>query len=276
MSNVNNGEGGALGTTRQLNSIIRRQARTFVLGLVLPVLLVGSWSFASDRSLIDPALLPAPNAVWTTFAGMVSDGSMLVNIQATGIRLAWGFLAGTLSATLIGGLCGMSRSLQALLDPTLQGLRSVPSLAWVPLFIIWFGIFDASKILLIAVGVFFPIYLNLAEALLSVDRKLLEVGQVHSYDRLRTILRIQLPASLPAYFIGLRSGLGLGWMFVASAEMMGASDGLGYILINGEQVGRPDQVIVAIIAFAILGKITDQILFRGTTKLVSWQDNLKA
>ena len=112
-----------------------------------------------------------------------------------------------------------------LLDPTLQGLRAVPSIAWVPLFILWFGIFEASKIILIAVGVFFPVYLGVMGAVLSVDRKIVEVGRVFRLSGFAMVRRILLPAVLPAYVLSLRAGLGLGWMFVVAAEFMGASDG---------------------------------------------------
>jgi len=207
---------------------------------------------------------------------MLWDGSMAINVAATGQRLGLGFCVGVAAATLAGMASGMSARIRDLIDPTLQGLRSVPSLAWVPLFMIWFGIFDLSKIILIAVGVFFPVYLNLASSLAGVDRKLVEVGRIYGFSRWQSVLRIEMPASLPSYLVGLRSGLGLGWMFVASAEMMGASEGLGYILINGEQVGRPDEVIVAIIVFALLGKATDLILFHSIRHFGEWQDNVKS
>ncbi len=127
-----------------------------------------------------------------------------------------------------------------LFDPTLQALRAIPSIAWVPLFILWLGIFEASKVALIAVGVFFPVYLGVAGAILSVDRKLVEVGRVFRLSRLDLARRILLPAVLPAALIALRSGLGLGFMFVVAAEFMGASEGLGYLLVDGQQMGKPD------------------------------------
>jgi sulfonate transport system permease protein len=243
------------------------------LGAILPVLCVLAWQFVASR-WVGPDLLPSPLVVAQTLIGMARDGSLAINIGATAQRLAFGFLFGAAAATLAGALTGASPYGRRVLDPMLQGLRNVPSLAWVPLFIIWFGIYDASKILLIAVGVFFPVYLNLMNGIAGVDRKLIEVGRVHGYGRLALMLRVQWPASLPAYLTGLRGGLGLGWMFVASAEMMGASTGLGFILINGEEIGRPDQVIAAIVAFALLGKATDWVLAGAARRLTAWQDTL--
>ena len=118
--------------------------------------------------------------------------------------------------------------LRRLLDPTLQALRAIPSIAWVPLFVLWFGIFEGSKVTLIAVGVFFPVYLGVMGAIMSVDRKLVEVGRAFRLSDFEMVRRILLPAVLPAYVVSLRAGLGLGWMFVVAAELMGASEGLVY------------------------------------------------
>jgi sulfonate transport system permease protein len=187
-----------------------------------------------------------------------------------------GFALGAGAGTLLGALCGASALARAMLDPLVQALRSVPSLAWVPLFILWLGIFEASKITLIAVGVFFPVYLNLMAGIAQVDRKLLEVGVVHGYPRWRRLLRIQVPAAMPAYVVGLRSGLGLGWMFVSAAELLGASNGLGFILDDGEQTGRPERVLVAILLFGLCGKVTDMALSGAGGRLVAWQDTARA
>jgi sulfonate transport system permease protein len=152
---------------------------------------------------------------------------------------------------------------------------SIPSIAWVPLFILWLGIFEASKVALIAIGVFFPVYLGIAGAILSVDRKLIEVGRVFRLSRVKMARRILLPAVLPEALIALRSGLGLGFMFVVAAEIMGASEGLGYLLVDGQQMGRPDHILAAIIAFALLGKLADSILVGATKPLVRWQDTAR-
>ena len=155
----------------------------------------------------------------------------------------------------------------------MQALRAIPSIAWVPLFILWFGIFEASKITLIAVGVFFPVYLGVMGAIMSVDRKLVEVGRAFRLSDAAMVRRILLPAVLPAYVLSLRSGLGLGWMFVVAAELLGASGGLGYLLIDGQQLGKPAQIVAAIVAFAIIGK-TDRLAHRApaAAPFLRWED----
>ena len=153
------------------------------LGIILPVVCVCGWQLVTGLGWVGADLLPSPLTVAQTIIGMARDGSLWINIGATAQRLAFGFLFGAAAATLAGALTGASAYGRRLLDPMLQGLRNVPSLAWVPLFIIWFGIYDASKILLIAVGVFFPVYLNLMNGIAGVDRKLIEVGRVHGAIR---------------------------------------------------------------------------------------------
>ncbi|MCB8879839.1 ABC transporter permease [Acidisoma cellulosilytica] len=243
-------------------------------GLIVPIMVLLLWQLAAGGAWIEADLLPSPATIAQTFWAMVQDGSLANDILVTVYRLALGFVLGTAAGTVAGLLTGALPLARRLLDPTLQALRSVPSLAWVPLFILWFGIYDTSKVILIAVGVFFPVYLNLMAAIAGVDRKLIEVGRVHDYGKLRLMLRIQLPAAMPLYLTGIRGGLGLGWMFIASAEMMGANNGLGFILTNGEEIGRPDQIIVAILAFAVLGKSTDWLLARTAERLTDWQDKL--
>jgi sulfonate transport system permease protein len=131
---------------------------------------------------------------------------------------------------------------------------------------------QASKVVLIAVGVFFPVYLGLMGAILSVDRKIVEVGRIFRLSGPAMIRRILLPAVLPAYVVALRAGLGLGWMFVVAAEFMGAAEGLGYLLVDGQQLGKPAQIVAAIVAFAVIGKASDWILVTTTAPLLRWQD----
>ncbi len=241
-------------------------------GLVLPLALAGLWEAAVALGLATGRLMPPPSRVWHTLYGLAASGELAPHVWATAWRVAVGFGLGAAAGIALGALSGASGPARRVLDPTLQALRAIPSIAWVPLFILWFGIFESSKVALIAVGVFFPVYLGVAGAILSVDRKLIEVGQVFRLSGLRLTRRILLPAILPDAILALRSGLGLGFMFVVAAEFMGASEGLGYLLIDGQQLGKPDQILAAIIAFALLGKASDALLVAATRPLVRWQD----
>ena len=241
-------------------------------GFALPVAIALVWQVAVSSGLAEGRLVPPPSRLAATFADLARSGDLALHVGATLWRVASGFALGAVAGIGLGALSGVSEVSRRLLDPTLQALRSIPSIAWVPLFILWLGIFEASKVALIAVGVFFPVYLGVAGAVLSVDRKLIEVGRAYRLSRPATVRRILLPAVLPETVIALRSGLGLGFMFVVAAELMGASEGLGYLLVDGQQMGRPDRILAAIIAFAVLGKLADALLVAAARPLLGWQD----
>jgi sulfonate transport system permease protein len=248
-------------------------ATHILLGLVLPVTLAIGWELAVKYGLAQGRLMPPPSRLFRTLYELAITGELFRHIGATLARVGAGFFFGVITGTLVGAIAGASRFTREIIDPSLQGLRAVPSIAWVPLFILWLGIFEESKIALIAVGCFFPIYLGVLGAIQSVDRKIVEVGRIFRLSTTALVRRILLPAILPAYVVSLRQGLGLGWMFVVAAEFMGASEGLGYLLVDGQQLGKPDQILAAILTFAVLGKITDAILAAGTAPFLTWQDS---
>jgi sulfonate transport system permease protein len=246
-----------------------------LLGIFLPIFIALAWEAAVSTGLAEGRLVPPPSSILVTLQALAETGELSTHVWATLWRVLAGFGLGAAAGIAFGALSGSVETLRRLIDPTLQALRAIPSIAWVPLFILWLGIFEASKVALIAVGVFFPVYLGVAGAILSVDRKLVEVGRVFRLSRLQLTRRILLPAVLPSALIALRSGLGLGFMFVVAAEFMGASEGLGYLLVDGQQMGKPDQILAAIIAFALLGKAADSVLVLATKPLVRWQDTAR-
>jgi sulfonate transport system permease protein len=247
-----------------------------VLGLLLPAILAAAWEIIVRMGWSSGRLAPPPSVIFATFVDLARTGDLQRNTLVTLARVTAGFGIGVVFATVIGSVTGYSATLRRLLDPSLQALRAIPSIAWVPLFILWFGIFEASKVMLIAVGVFFPVYLGLMGAIQSVDRKLVEVGRAFRLSDLQMVRRILLPAVLPAYVISLRSGLGLGWMFVVAAELMGASEGLGYLLIDGQQLGKPAEIVAAIVAFAIVGKATDWLIALAAAPFLRWEDVVRS
>ncbi len=261
------------------------------LGLVLPVGLAVLWELIVRLSATggqgvpawlwkvmtwlgppDGRLLPPPSVIFATLRELAETGELWRHAYATIARVAAGFALGVAAGTLLGAITGYSALLRRLLDPSLQALRAIPSIAWVPLFILWLGIFEESKITLIAVGVFFPVYLGVMGAITSVDRKIVEVGRAFRLSGPALVRRILLPAVLPAYVMALRSGLGLGWMFVVAAELLGASEGLGYLLIDGQQLGKPAQIVAAIVTFAIIGKTTDWLIAAAAAPFLRWED----
>ncbi|WP_430911278.1 ABC transporter permease [Methylobacterium sp. sgz302541] len=251
------------------------RAGRLALGILLPLALALAWELAVRNGYAQGRLLPPPSRIGATLYGLAASGELWTHVAATLLRVLLGFAFGAVAGIAVGALTGTLPLARDLLDPSLQALRAVPSLAWVPLFILWLGILETPKVALIAVGVFFPVYVGVAGAIASVDRKLVEVGRIFRLSRLALARRILLPAVLPATLIALRTGLGLGFLFVVAAELMGASEGLGYLLVDGQQFSKPDQILAAIIAFAVLGKLADAILVALTRPLTRWQDTAR-
>lgn len=258
---------------RLIHSKRRSPHFQWVKGWVLPGILLMVWESLSRAGVFPPNLLPAPTSVLATIWGLAESGMLFSHVGITLCRVAVGFIFGTILATILGALTGYSRQIFVYVDPLLQALRNIPSLAWVPLFILWLGIQESSKIALIGVGVFFPVYLSLMSGVQNVDRKLVEVGKVYRLSTWQLIRRVFLPATLPDYIVGLRSGLGLGWMFVVAAELMGASRGLGFLLVDGQTTGRPSLILASLLLFAIVGKLTDMLVVAVGNRLLYWQDS---
>jgi sulfonate transport system permease protein len=250
-----------------IKALIRRTQ-----GLLVPAVLVIVWEAVVRAGWVSPHLLPPPSELVTTLADLAGNGTLLGHIGISSLRVLIGFFIGAGLAIVVGAAVGLSRRTEALLDPTFQALRAIPSLAWVPLLLLWLGIDEAPKITLIAIGAFFPVYLNFVAGIQNVDPKLVEVGGIYGLTGYRLIARIFLPAALPNLFTGLRSGLSLSWMFLVAAELIAASRGLGYLLTDGRETGRADLVIVAIIVLALLGKTSDSLLLWLEVRLLGWRD----
>ncbi|MEE3624335.1 ABC transporter permease [Nitrospirillum sp. BR 11752] len=246
--------------------------RPLLLGLALPLLAAAGWEIVVQAGLASGRLVPPPSRVAAALWKLARSGELWPHVGATAARVGAGFVLGGAAGILSGLAASYSPLFRRLVDPALQGLRAIPSLAWVPLFLLWLGIFETSKVALIAVGVFFPVYLGVMAAVLGVDRKIVEVGRIYRLSGLALARRILLPAILPALVVALRTGLGLGWMFVVAAEYMGASEGIGYLLVDGQQLGKPDQIIAAILVFALLGKMADALLVALFKPALRWQD----
>lgn len=251
---------------------IGASAKNLALGLVLPVVLLGGWEICVRAGWAEGRLLPPPSRIFATLRELALDDDLLGHIGVTLQRVGLGFVFGALAGVALGALAGASTFSRKLVDPSIQALRAIPSLAWAPLFLLWFGIFETSKIVLIAAGVFFPVYLGVSAAILDLDRKILEVGRIFRLNGFDMTRRILIPAILPQLITALRAGLGLGWMFVVAAEVMGASQGLGFLLVDGQQLGKPDQIAAAIFVFAICGKATDGALTALSAPFLRWRD----
>jgi sulfonate transport system permease protein len=227
------------------------------LGWLVPAAIVAGWEGAARSGLITPNLLPAPSAVLEAFWRVLISGELVRNIGVSGARALMGFAIGGSIGFALGLANGVSRLSRGLTDTTLQMVRNIPHLALIPLVILWFGIGEEAKLFLVALGVFFPIYVNTLLGIQSVDPQLIEMGRIYGMSRPQLFLRVILPGALPAIFVGLRYALGIMWLTLIVAETISASSGLGYMAMQAREFLLIDVVVLAILIYALLGKLAD-------------------
>lgn len=229
-------------------------------GFVVPVIIIVAWHLVTTGGLIPPYRLPAPWSVVEAGIELIGRGELWLHIAISVQRVFIGFLAGSIIALAFAAIVGLSRAGSVLLAPTLVALRAVPSLAWVPLLILWLQVGEESKVTLIAIGAFFPVYTTVADALRHVNPQLVEAGRTFGLRGWSLFRTVQLPAVIPSVVSGLRLALAQAWLFLVAAELLGASMGLGWMLNDSQQTGRVDRILLAIVLLALLGTITNAIL----------------
>ncbi|MEW5093951.1 ABC transporter permease [Clavibacter michiganensis] len=229
-------------------------------GLVVPVLVVGLWAAVTATGAVPAHLLPAPLDVVRAGAQLAEQGILGQYVAISLQRVLLGFALGATVGLVLGAVVGLSRVGRLLLAPTAGAFRTVPSLAWVPLLLLWMGINEDSKVTLVAIGAVFPVYTTVAGALRHVDPHLVEVGRAFGLSRIPLLVTVQLPAVLPAVVSGLRLALAQSWLFLVAAELLAASMGLGYLLTESSANGRVDRVLLAIVLLAVLGAVTDAVV----------------
>jgi len=229
-------------------------------GMLLPILIIAAWQISTTNGMVEPYRLPTPASVFAAGAELAEGGALATHIAISVQRVLLGFAIGSVIGLAAAGIVGLSRLGDILLSPTLAAIRAVPSLAWVPLLILWMQIGESSKVTLIAIGAFFPVYTTVAAALKHVDRHLVEAGRAFGLIGVRLFATVQLPAVLPSVISGLRLALAQAWLFLVAAELLNSSIGLGFLLTDSQQNGRVDRLFLAIILLAIMGTITDAIV----------------
>ncbi|MET0888050.1 MAG: ABC transporter permease [Mycetocola sp.] len=240
--------------------LTRRTWFVIVGGAILPVIVLVVWQLVTTLELVPVSQLPSPAMVWEAAVDLVQRGQLGQFTAISTQRVLIGFSIGAILGLLFGAIVGLSRLGDILLAPSLGAIRAVPSLAWVPLLIIWLKYGEESKITLIAIGAFFPVYTTVSAALRHVDRQLVEAGRAFGLNGARLFTTVQLPAVLPSVVSGLRLALAQAWLFLVAAELLGASMGLGFLLSDSQNNGRLDRIFLAIVLLALLGKLTDSIV----------------
>jgi sulfonate transport system permease protein len=229
----------------------------YLLPWLVPVTLIVAWQIASSLGWMSTRVLPAPLAVITAAWTLAESGELWVHVQVSAVRALSGLAIGGGLGLLLGLLTGSVRFFETLLDSTIQMVRNIPALAMIPLVILWFGIDESAKLFLIAVSVFFPIYLNTFHGIRNVDPGLIEMGRTYGLTRWQLYTQIILPGALSSILVGLRFSLGLMWVILIVAETISAQAGIGYLTMNAREFLQTDIVLVGILLYALLGKLAD-------------------
>ena len=227
------------------------------LGWILPVAIIIIWELLSRVGFIAANVLPAPSAVFDAFWRLLLSGELIQNVGVSTARALAGLAVGGSIGFVLGLANGVSALSRGLTDTTLQMIRNIPHLALIPLVILWFGIDEEAKLFLVALGVFFPMYVNTLLGIQSVDPQLVEMGRIYGMNRWQLFVRVILPGALPAIFVGLRYALGIMWLTLIVAETISASSGLGYMAMQAREFLLIDVVVLSILIYALLGKLAD-------------------
>lgn len=238
---------------------------------MIPLLVLIIWYTATELAWVDTKLFPSPVAVLTAFFKLTLSGELLAHTWASSQRALTGLVIGVAIGMFFGLLNGLYPIAEKLLDSTLQMIRNIPHLALIPVVIIWFGIGEEGKIFLVVVGVFFPVYVNAFYGIRSIDKGLIEMAKVYGLKGWTLFKKVVLPGALPATLVGVRQSLGIMWLTLIVSETVAVDSGIGYMAMNARDFMQMDVIILSIIIYAALGKLSDLIAKAFEKRLLRWR-----
>ncbi|MBF4480394.1 sulfonate transport system permease protein [Rhodococcus rhodochrous J3] len=248
---------------------------TTLLPWVVPVLVLVGWQWASSTGVISAAILPPPTDVVDAARSLWSTGELQSHILVSLRRIAVGFVVGAAIGLAFGFAVGLSRIAEGLFDRTLQMVRALPHLALVPLLIAAFGIGEMPKVLLVTLGVIFPVYLNTVSGIRTVDEKLIQLGRSYGLGRGQLIREVIVPGAMPMILTGIRYALGVAWLTLVIAETIATREGIGYLAQNGRDMLRNERIVLAIVLYAGAGLLADQITRFIEARVLRWNPNYR-
>ncbi|WP_327066338.1 ABC transporter permease [Kitasatospora sp. NBC_01250] len=244
--------------------------------LLGPLLLLALWAGASAAGLLDPRSLPAPWTVLHTGAHLWATGTLRTDLATSLRRAVQGFTIGLLAGVLLALAAGLSRIGEALIDGTVQVGRAVPTLGLIPLFILWLGIGETFKIVIIAIVVSVPVYLNLHAALAGIDARYVELAEVLRLSRWQFVRQVVLPGALPGFFVGLRLAVTGSWLSLVVLEQINATNGLGYLMFQAQNYGRTDVIVLGLLIYAVFGFASDSAVRLLERRVLAWRRSLSS
>jgi NitT/TauT family transport system permease protein len=247
--------------------------RDRLINLASPIALLLLWEAAVRTGMLDARFFPAPSTVFDTLVALVKDGSLWSNTWASLQRLFWGFLLGGIPALLIGIAIGLYRPLRAIVDPLVAATYPIPKSAILPLILLIFGLGEASKIVMVAIGVFYPVLINSATGVLEINKIYLDVGRNFRAGRWQVFRTIALPGAMPHIMSGIKLGIGMGLILIAIAEMIGAKSGLGHMIWNAWEILSVETMYVGLVVIALLGFLFSLILNELERVIIPWKNS---
>jgi sulfonate transport system permease protein len=239
-------------------------------GFLLPLLLIFTWMIVSKLHLFSSYIIPSPKTILITTIQLLKSGKLIRNLFVSLNRVMIGFVITFFIAFPLAIFLGRCKKALPYVEPFLEFMRHIPPIATIPLLILWLGIGESSKIVIIILATFFPIFSNTLTGVTNYDEKLLEVGQVFHLSNWDKFIKIIFPQALPYILTGIQLGLGYSWRALMGAELVAASSGIGYMIIDAEQLSRPDIVIVGILSIGILGYVVDHLFIRVTKNILTF------
>ncbi|MEU4812542.1 ABC transporter permease [Nocardia fluminea] len=243
----------------------------FALG---PALLISTWVVGSAVGAIDPETLPAPWTVAQTAGELIADGRLQSNLLTSLQRAVIGLVLGVAIGVVLALVAGLSRIGEAVVDGPVQIKRAIPTLALIPLFIVWFGIGEQMKLIVITTSVLIPIYINTHAYLRSVDARYVELAETVGLSRWGFLRRIALPGSLPGFFLGLRLAVTISWLALVVVEQVNATSGIGYLMTQARTYGQIDVIVVGLVIYGLLGLFGDLAVRATERKVLAWRQTL--
>ncbi|ADL53170.1 ABC transporter permease [Clostridium cellulovorans] len=259
-----------LGTDNKILSL--KSIVKYINYIALPVIIVLAWNYVTKNEIFSSAILPSISTVLLSFKTQLISGQLIGDATISLKRVVEGYLISAVLGIFSGVIMGMNSKVDKFFFFVFSAIRQIPMLAWIPLIVLWFGIGELSKIIVIILASFFPILLNTVSGIKRTDKGLIEVGNMYNLSRWKKFRKIYFPSALPSIFVGLKLGLGISWMAVVGAEIIAASSGIGYRMNDARSLMQPEVVFVGMIVIALIGLIMDFVLTKVSKKITPWEN----
>lgn len=249
---------------------MNRKLQDTLTGLILPLGIILIWAYITNTRDIPAAILPKISAVGNAFVNHIKNGRLLGDLSVSIVRVLKGYFIAVLVGIVLGTLMGFSARINTFFATVIHMIRQIPMMAWIPLIIMWCGIGETSKVVIIVMGAFFPILLNTMNGITDTSLKYVEAAELFGLSRFEIILKVYIPSALPQIFTGLKLGLGTSWMAVVAAEMLASSSGVGFRMTDARSLMQPEIVMVYMITIGVVGVFMNKIISVISVFMTPW------